>query len=140
MPGSNGPVTLPPQGASAEEMLRSVLPLVARSSAESAKAATLAAAAISSNEDAVNDMQDALRNQTAAITALGETIKASIGVLVIEKQENGRWMRRLMSPELFTQIVLNIMIIAAALLGVQGMIQQSTPLIESNEVDQHEQP
>jgi hypothetical protein len=137
----DSPITLPPNGASAEEMLRSVLPLVARSSAESAKAATLAATAINSNEATIDEVRDALREHTIAIEKLTTVIEGSVGKLATEKEERGKWMRRLVTPELFTQIVLNILVILAAMAGVSTMMEPSSSVSgNSIEAGQHEQP
>jgi hypothetical protein len=122
-------------------MLRSVLPMVARASAESAKAATLAATAINSNENELGQVREALDRTTEALTALKTSVDSSLVVLATEKQENGKWIRRLVSPELFAQVVLNILLIAGAMFGVRAMmVPTTTAPVVPDQAGQHEQP
>ena len=137
----DNPASLPPAGSSSEEMLRTVLPMVARSAAESAKAATLAATSITSNEVSLSEVRDALREQVGALEGLKKVVETTAMALSTEKQDQGQYFRRLLSPELFAQIVLNILLILATLFGVQSMmVPTGNPQAQIQEVSPNVQP
>lgn len=105
----------PPDGASAEQVLREMLPVVITAATKSAESATAAAAAIRSFEVQLSETKSAVDANTRAIrdlrAALEEKNKATA--------EKNAWLRTLFQPQFLFPFVLQLIFIILGLLGVR---------------------
>jgi len=130
MPDSSRKGLLP--GASGEQVLRSMLPLVVEVATKSAEGQTSVAAALGSLEAQVAELKAVVQENTTAVKQL----VASKAAEVQQKEETGKWLRALLRPETLYYTVLIILTalgirttIPEQVLGQQlpAQVQSSSP-------------
>lgn len=109
----NSPPSLP-NGASGEEILRTMLPVVVEAVTKSAEGHTASAASISTLEAQVAELKVALQANTAEVKRVNDYRKAELQ----QQEENGKWLRSLLRPETLYYTVLLI----ATALGIRATI------------------
>ena len=103
--------SLPPQGASAQELLQTLLPLVVKSASDSAAAATAASSAMLSLEAKLDSFEKALQDNTKEVTRLADAQEKEN-----KARENGQaWLRTLFTP----QTVFLLIVILASAIGIR---------------------
>jgi hypothetical protein len=107
--------SLPPGGATAQELLQTMLPLVGKSAADSARAATAAASAMTALEAKQTSFEKTVQDNTAEVSRLADALEA----VHKTRANNQAWLRTLFTPQ-------TIAILLAIVLGLFG-IRMSIP-------------
>lgn len=116
MPSSSRSNTgVPPEGASAEQILREVLPVVITAASKSAEAATAAAAAIQTFDGQMSETKTAVEANTAAIRDLKTAIEAQNQ----NTAEKNAWLRTLFQPQFLFPFLLQLLFIVLGLAGIR---------------------
>jgi hypothetical protein len=125
MPDESGN-SLPPQGASAQELLQTLLPLVVKAASDSAAAATAASSAMVSLEGKLDSFEKALQANTLEVTRLADAQEKEN-----KARENGQaWLRTLFTP----QTVFLLLVIIASAIGIRLSIPTPVQMPVSVEV------
>jgi hypothetical protein len=98
------PPSLPP-GASGEDILRTMLPLVVESATKAAEGQTASAAAIGALETQLSEVKTELQGIRSEMQSARNSKAAEEKV----REENGKWLRSLLKPELIYYTVVLIL-------------------------------
>lgn len=104
-------MTSPASGATAQELLESMLPLVVKAASDAAASSTAAAVAVTSVEATLNGFKASLDNNTAAVLRLAEAQED----VNKARDNNQQWLRTLVTP----QTLLMILVIVGSAFGLR---------------------
>ena len=130
MSDHTSPPSLPP-GASGEDILKTMLPLVVDAATKSAEGQTASAAALGGVEGQLAEMKLELKNLRDEVKSMRESKAAEQKV----REENGKWLRSLLKPEILYYTIVLILTALGLRATIPAPVQVPLPVppIESSQ-------